>query len=114
MGSPKSETGRDNNEGPQREVTFSKPFAVSKFEVTWDEWDACVADGGCDNGPVDKAGGDNGWGKGRRPVIEVHWKDAKGYAAWLSKKAGKPYRLLTRGRVGVRRPGRNDNSLLLG
>ena len=95
MGSPKSEKYRDDDEGPQRRVTFAKPFAVGKFEVTWDEWDACVRDGGCNNGPVEKAGGDNGWGKGRRPVIEVNWEDAKAYAAWLSKKTGKPYRLLT-------------------
>ena len=95
MGSPKSEADRNDDEGPQRKVTFAKPFAVGKFEVTWDEWDACVRDGECDNGPVEKAGGDNGWGKGRRPVIEVDWSDAKTYAAWLSKKTGKPYRLLT-------------------
>lgn len=95
MGSPKGEGGRDEDEGPQREVTFAKPFAVGKFEVTWDEWDACVAGRGCDNAPVEKAGGDNGWGKGRRPIIEVDWKDAKAFASWLSKKTGKPYRLLT-------------------
>ena len=85
----------DKDERHIRRVTIGKPFAVGRFEVTWDEWDACVKDGGCDNGPVKKAGGDNGWGKGKRPVIEVSWNDAKTYLKWLKKKTGKPYRLLS-------------------
>ena len=95
MGSPADETDRDGDEGPRHKVTIAKPFAVGKFEVTWNEWEACVADNGCDGAGPKRAGGDNGWGKGRRPVIEVSWDDAKTYAAWLSKKSGKPYRLLT-------------------
>ena len=43
MGSPESEEGRDSDEGPQRKVTIARPFAVGKFEVTFAEWDACVA-----------------------------------------------------------------------
>jgi formylglycine-generating enzyme required for sulfatase activity len=72
-------------------VTLARPFAVGRFAVTFDEWDACAADGGC-NGykPEDK-----GWGRGRRPVIEVSWDDAKAYVAWLSKTTGKTYRLLS-------------------
>ena len=46
MGSPDSEVGREDKEGPQRRVTISQPFAVGKFEVTWAEWEACVSDGG--------------------------------------------------------------------
>ena len=95
MGSPANEPGRQSREGPQREVTIARPFAVGKFEVTWDEWLACVAERGCDNDPVDKAGGDNRWGRGQRPVIEVDWDDAKAYATWLSAKTGATYRLLT-------------------
>jgi len=59
--------------------------------VTFDEWDACVADGGC-NGykPVDR-----GWGRGKHPVINVHWDDAKAYASWVSRKTGRDYRLLS-------------------
>src|SRR5262249_7095967 len=36
-----------------------------------------------------------GWGWGKRPVIFVYWEDAKSYAAWLSRKIGKTYRLLS-------------------
>ena len=67
MGSAKSEKDRRSAEGPQRRVSFARQFAVGKFAVTFDEWDACAADGGC-NGyrPPDQ-----GWGRGRRPVINV-------------------------------------------
>jgi formylglycine-generating enzyme required for sulfatase activity len=47
MGSPDNESDREADEGPQRLVTISRPFAVGKFEVTFAERDACVADGGC-------------------------------------------------------------------
>ena len=72
-------------------MSFAKPFAVGRFAITFEEWDACVADGGC-NGHRPS---DEGWGRGRRPVINVSWDDAKAYVAWLSRKTGKSYRLLT-------------------
>jgi formylglycine-generating enzyme required for sulfatase activity len=59
--------------------------------VTFDEWDACVADGGC----LGWKPSDEGWGRGRRPVINVSWDNAKAYVEWLSKKTGKAYRLLS-------------------
>ena len=90
MGSPESERGRGKDEGPQRKVAFAQPFAVGKFEVTFSEWDACVAENGCTHKP-----GDETWGRGKRPVINVSWDDAKQFVAWLAKKTGKPYRLLT-------------------
>jgi len=91
MGSPASEAGRYGNEGPQHLVTFAKPFAVGRFAVTFDEWDACVADGGCNAyRPADE-----GWGRGRQPVINVSWDDAKAYLSWLTRKTGKTYRLLS-------------------
>ena len=84
------------DERPVHRVTIARAFAVGKYEVTWDEWDACVSDGGCDNVPVTKAGGDNGWGKGPRPVIKVSWHDAQAFAAWLNTKVpDAPYRLLS-------------------
>ena len=91
MGSPASEKHRDSHEGPQRRVSFARQFAVGKFAVTFDEWDACVADGGCNGYRPD----DQGWGRGKRPVINVNWDDAKAYVAWLSRKTGKTYRLLS-------------------
>jgi formylglycine-generating enzyme required for sulfatase activity len=91
MGSPANEVGRGYHEDPQHLVTFGKPFAVGRFAVTFDEWDACVADRGC-NGYKPK---DSGWGRGRRPVINVSWDDAKAYVRWLSRKTGKAYRLLS-------------------
>jgi formylglycine-generating enzyme required for sulfatase activity len=90
MGSPKSEP-RSTYEDPQHQVTIRKAFAVGKFAATFDEWDACVADGGCN----DYRPSDRGWGRGRQPVINVSWDDAKAYVAWLSRKTGKAYRLLS-------------------
>ena len=91
MGSPTSEPGHSAEEGPQHPVTIARPFAVGRYEVTFDEWDACVAEGGC-NGYKPS---DEGWGRGRRPVINVSWDDAQAYVTWLSKKTGKSYRLLS-------------------
>lgn len=68
-----------------------QPFAVGRFAVTFDEWDVCVADGGC-NG---HRAADQGWGRGNRPVIDVSFEDATAYVAWLSAKTGKRYRLPT-------------------
>ena len=90
MGSPASEAERFADEGPQREVTIPRAFSIGKYEVTFDEWDACLRDGGCGIGAADL-----GWGRGRRPVINVSWNNAKQYAAWLARKTGKNYRLLS-------------------
>jgi formylglycine-generating enzyme required for sulfatase activity len=91
MGAPKSEENSEDEERPPHKVTIANPFAVGRFSVTFDEWDACVADRGCRNfRPSDK-----GWGRGRRPVINLWWDDAKAYVKWLSEKTGKPYRLLS-------------------
>lgn len=92
MGSPEAEPDREAGEGPQRRVAIRRPFAVGKYEVTFAEWDACVAAGGCKN---NKQPEDEGWGRGKQPVINVSWTDATEYAAWLSAATGKPYRLLT-------------------
>ena len=91
MGSPANEPERGYDEGPQRRVSFARPFAVGRFAVTFEEWGACVADGGC-NGVKPE---DDGWGRGKRPVININWHEAKAYVAWLSRKTGKPYRLLS-------------------
>lgn len=87
MGSPEREDGRSPHEGPAHTVTFAKPFAIGKYEVTFDEWDACVGAKVC------KAVADDGWGRGRRPVIHVNFQMATNYLRWLTERAGKPYRL---------------------
>jgi formylglycine-generating enzyme required for sulfatase activity len=81
-----------SDEKPPHKVKIAKAFEVGKYEVTFDEWQACVDDSGCTS---NKAPDDRGWGRGRRPVINVSWEDAKEYTAWLSRKTGKAYRLLT-------------------
>ena len=90
MGSPLTEESRSDRETQVR-VTIAQPFAVGKFAVTFDQWDACVVDGGCNEYQPD----DRGWGRGNRPVINVNWADANAYAEWLSGKTGKTYRLLS-------------------
>lgn len=90
MGSPPDEPGRGRDEGHPRSVTIAKPFAVGKFEVTFEEWDACVSLGGCRRSPDDR-----GWGRGMRPVINITWNEAKQYIAWVSSQTGKSYRLLS-------------------
>ena len=91
MGSRSSEERRDDDEGPRHRVTIAKPFAVGVYEVTFDEWDACVRGGGCGGYRPD----DEGWGRGTRPVINVSWEDAQGYVRWLSQRTGEKYRLLS-------------------
>src|SRR4029077_18622998 len=48
MGTPANEPDRDKGEDPRHRVTMPQPFAVGRFAISFDEWDACVADGGCD------------------------------------------------------------------
>ena len=91
MGSNASEYGRRSSEGPAHQVTISVPFAVGKYEVTFSEWDACVAAGGCGGYRPD----DEGWGRGNRPVINVSWEDANEFVRWLSSETSKKYRLLS-------------------
>jgi formylglycine-generating enzyme required for sulfatase activity len=89
MGSPDEEPGRAKNEGPRHKVTIAREFAVSVFDVTFDEWDACVSVGGC------REVGDSGFGRGTRPATNVTWDDAQAYVAWLSRMTGGAYRLPT-------------------
>ena len=88
---PTPEEGRYDDEGPVRRVTIAAPFAVGKYEVTFAQWDACAASGGCGGYRPD----DEGWGRGDRPATDVSWVSAKGYVRWLSEETGKDYRLLS-------------------
>jgi formylglycine-generating enzyme required for sulfatase activity len=75
-------------EKPQHKVSLANPFAIGRNEITFDEWDLCYSAGGCKHRPDD-----HGWGRGKQPVIDVSWDDAKGFLAWLSRTTGKTYRL---------------------
>ena len=127
MGSPESEVERESDEGPQRTVSIPA-FAASAHEVTFAQWDACAAAGGCPSNVyclppyhtqenyvaaiadhrvdgdalLSYPGGDfayypddHGWGRRDRPVVEVNWCQAQWYARWLTRRFGRPYRLLT-------------------
>src|SRR5215469_15767096 len=87
MGSPEGEEGRFDDEGPQHRVTIGQRFAIGRYPVTFDEYDRfCEAKQG-------EKPADEGWGRGRRPVINVSWQDAQAYIAWLSQETGRTYRL---------------------
>ena len=80
----------NGDEKPLHTVQIDYEFMVGKYPVTFDQWDACVKDGGTTHNPDD-----NGWGRGSRPVINVSWDDIRLYLIWLSKITGNTYRLLS-------------------
>jgi formylglycine-generating enzyme required for sulfatase activity len=87
MGAAPGEAGAQPWEGPAHAAT-APAFAISTTEVTFAQWDYCVADGGClGYAPPDRGG------RGARPVIFVSWADAQAYVQWLSRKTGRAYRL---------------------
>lgn len=96
MGAPDSEWGRQESETPQRIVTVNA-FALGRYEVTFDQWEACAADGFCGDNPYPS---DMGWGVGEQPVIGLSWVDIAGpggFLDWLNAKTGgaASYRLPT-------------------
>ncbi len=88
MGSPADELGRfPDEEGQQREVTIAARFAVSKFEIKYEDWNQCVSVGDCarlESSPGPKY-----------PASNVSLTEAQNYVKWLARVTGKPYRLLT-------------------
>ena len=74
---------------PVHTVTIPKPFAIGRYEVTFDEYDQFA------KATNRKLQNDQGWGRRRRPVLYVSWEDANAYAKWLSEQADKRYRLPT-------------------
>lgn len=83
MGSPAEEEGRAPQEGPRTLVTVRRPFAISRHEITFAAWDACVQAGGCGG----YAPPDQGWGRGARPVIHVNLTDGGAFTKWLNRYA---------------------------
>lgn len=71
--------------------TYGKTWTMMPYEVTFDDWEECTDDGGCNEYEPD----DMGWGEGKRPVVNVNYEDAVNYAQWLSKETGTRYRLPT-------------------
>lgn len=90
QGAGPDDTMARSNEKPERRVEFRELFAIGVTEITFDEYDACVAAGACKTRPDDQ-----GWGRGRRPVINVTYGDAKDYTNWLSSTTGQKYDLPT-------------------
>jgi formylglycine-generating enzyme required for sulfatase activity len=89
MGSAADERDHYDNEDPLHRVTIARPLAVSKFEVTFEQWDACVAIGACPHVP------DSNMGRGPQPVVNVSWDNVQQYVVWISTMTGRPYRLLS-------------------
>ena len=81
--------GRDKAALPVRTVRIQKPFAVGRYEVTFEEYDKFA------QATKRELPSDGGGGRGRQPVINFSWQDAEEYAKWLSTQAGKRYRLPT-------------------
>jgi formylglycine-generating enzyme required for sulfatase activity len=109
MGSPASEPDRRADEGPQHTVTIAGQFAVGRFTVTVDQFSAFVKETGYNAGSkcwtfadgkweerADRSWRDPGFPQtGSQPSVCLNWNDASAYVAWLAKKTGKPYRLLS-------------------
>ena len=88
MGATPAESGGQFLEVPKHRVSIRQAFALGKYEVTFAQWDTCVADRGCSHRPDDEH-----WGRDARPVMRVSWTDAQEYLRWLSRMNGTAYRL---------------------
>ncbi len=85
---PEMDSDGDEDEQPRHEVTIGA-FSIGKHEVTFAEYDTFA------NATNRELPEDEGWGRGRQPVINVSWQDAMAYTKWLSEQTGKRYRLPT-------------------
>ena len=79
----------DFDEKPVQEVKISNGFAMSRYEITFDDFQAYCLEVNC------TLPDDSDWGTGKRPIINVSWKEANAYVAWLSERTGEVYRLPT-------------------
>jgi len=109
MGSAASEPGRQADEGPRHRARIAHAFAVSEYPVTVGEFARFVAETRHDAGnsclTVEGGVWDVHLGRNWRdpgfaqtndsPAVCVNWNDAQAYTAWLSRRTGHAYRLLT-------------------
>lgn len=102
MGAPEDEPGREADEGPQHQVSFARPFAVGRYAVTAGQWSAYARatgatppDGDTRPGRACKAGQPSYPMGPKQPQVCINYQDMQGYLAWLSKKTGATYRLLS-------------------
>ena len=84
-GAPTGEAGATAEERPMQQMTLAVPFAMSVTEVTFEQLEACVAAAICLRPP------DSGWGRGKRPVGQIPYREAILFALWLSEKTGAEY-----------------------
>ena len=109
MGTPEDEVGREPDEGPMHPVTFAKPLAISRFQILRGEWDAYLKDSGykmpdgdtrpgraCKAGIPDYQGSDpRKQYTDKHPAVCMDFPEVEAYVAWLSKKTGQQYRLVS-------------------
>ncbi len=88
MGAPMNDEESERFESPQHRVEIAYPIALGKYAVTFEEFNHFVLVSGYRHEPED-----NGWGRGKRPVVNVSWEDAQAYVEWLSAETGGKYRL---------------------
>jgi formylglycine-generating enzyme required for sulfatase activity len=97
MGSSNGDSQASDDEKPQHQVRIGYRIAVGCYAVTFEEWDRYADDAAWHRSrhvePYRPS--DEGWGRGKRPVINVSWEDIQGYLRWLSGKTGQRYRLLS-------------------
>lgn len=89
-GSPENEDGRRANEGPQQEVNIAYWLAISRLQVSREEWQRCVKDDACSRQSFSLRDHEM-----LLPAQSISWNEAQQYIAWLNKKTGKKYRLLS-------------------
>ena len=82
MGSPEDEEYRDDWEGPQHKVSITTPFAISKFAITYDEWDFSYQLGGVTHKPYSETPK----ARGQLPVTRVSWEQVQKMAEQLGLK----------------------------
>ncbi len=88
----------DGRRRGKRPMRIARRFGLGRYPVTFEEYDAFLADTAGTRARGDDEATDSGWDRGRRPAINVSWQDAQAYCDWLNQKTG------LRGESGYRLP----------